>query len=277
MLGSSRARFKQYLDWACIVPTPQVRGLCCCLAERAQLEAIIRKHTDEEDIPHDALWLFAYELGLASHLAMDCPKKYEADEVLNLCRNMLEDLGLDNEAERSTSYAAKHWTKVVAPEFSFKDTWLDVEDQLVQALAKEFSHEVCASKKRKRKLGHLSTDVPLGMVWVEQERTVLGFQAGQKIAAYMVNRPHVVSYAQRDKSRSQLQEIAYLLMHCLRRKVVPNSNSLATPAGILRGLRVDAESLLAWVAPDINAPYSAKNPRRCFITDLMTLWKTLLH
>ena len=247
MHGSLQERFNNYLTWLHSVKTPKVRGICCALAERLQYHALI--HEDNAELVH-----LAYVVGLASHRAMDCPKKENAQDVIRLCGFLLTLACVSpKDVERSTKYAKATWTFCVLPELPpGKDAWHPYKDILQKSLQRCFKTDT----------------VPLGRVWFHQDRIVLGYEAGLLIGEHMVNRPSYIRFTDRSIERTQLQELAYWMQH--RFKALFKTDDLAL---IRERVHDDIFPAFEWLAPEIFSEEERNAPKRKPTTKLDSLLK----
>ena len=206
----AKARASEFVHY-CVseVKTPPLRGKTCVLAERVTQRAIEFIGKCDEAALREALH-DAIRVAALSHLAMDCPKKKNSDDVSGLAARLAREFDATSFA-RSSAVAGREMHLALEHKPSSRRYFEKFGPLLEEAVA----------------------GYALGRIWCPRPHIFLGREAGELVAQYWLAMRNGTPYGRRGFVRTPLFEIAHLLAHRVAR-------TAGKPAQCVREHRMDA-------------------------------------
>lgn len=181
------SHIEAYLRHVTTVPTPNLRGRCVAMAERAQTRLF--DAVTQEDIGSSINLVSA--LAEVGYAAFDAPKKFSSDTVQRKCREVCREYGLQVREERA-SIVAKGALGPVASDVTTKTAVL------------------------KFKIEQSAVGIQLGRVWLSKPHAKLGAAAGKRVRKeWLKHSSHALPSFERTAMREPITEMAKLIAHRL--------------------------------------------------------------
>jgi hypothetical protein len=177
-------RVAQYLSFCINLPTPQIRGRVCAMAERCAYRALRSRDPLGSGFLRQACTYAA-----TSHSAMDVPKHHSAEMVLTFAAELRKSYGFKSRAPRSTKWMSR---RLLLPAVRSKNRMFEQAVDILDA-----------------------AEAQTGAVWVDRNWVVLGKAAGERMVQLLVNRPFAERCVDQEPQRTVLLELSCLLRHRL--------------------------------------------------------------